>query len=160
MMARVCGSRVAVAMGPPDEDTIEALRDVERSALAALSAPDEQAPDPKPLHGPDGQMSGGRRLAMSLRDDVARFWRIVERMHQKLGRPESFVAFLCAAVERAWRGAVTPHHIVFRAHGGGEERSNLVSLCTACHLDLVHGGHLKVSGRAPAGLVFEAGCGR
>jgi len=34
---------------------------------------------------------------------------------------------------------VTPHHIVFRSAGGGEDRSILLSLCSICHLELVHG---------------------
>jgi hypothetical protein len=78
MMARVFGSRVV--LGPPDEDTIEALRDVERSALEALCDADGQMSGGRageePAHRAGGRMSGGRRLAMSLRDDVARFWRV------------------------------------------------------------------------------------
>ena len=104
--------------------------------------------------------------------------------HRKVAPEESFVWFLCAAVERAWRGAhagkvayqdvylcdrfrcanptcsrrdVTPHHIVFRSHGGGEERSNLVSLCTVCHLSLVHGGRIKVTGQGPGALKWRIG---
>ncbi len=50
----------------------------------------------------------------------------------------------------------TPHHIVFRSHGGGEEPSNLVSLCNTCHLDLVHDHHLTVTGHAPNALTWSA----
>ena len=181
MMARVSGGRVE--MGPPDEDTIEALREVERSALESASGGGSQMPVSGGQVLPD--VAAGRvRIAMSLRDDLARFWRIVEGMHRRLAPDESFVWFLCAAVERAWRGAhagnvayqdvylrdrfrcasptcsrrdVTPHHVVFRSHGGGDERSNLVSLCTVCHLELVHGGRLKVTGEAPGGLTWRIG---
>jgi len=77
---------------------------------------------------------------------------------------ESFVGFLVRAVIKSWSGAsdgdvaygdvylrdrwrcaspvcrsrnVPPHHLKFRSHGGGEERTNLVSLCEVCHLVLM-----------------------
>jgi len=46
---------------------------------------------------------------------------------------------------------VTPHHIRFRSHGGGEERTSLISLCARCHLELVHDHKLRVSGDAHTG---------
>jgi len=100
-----------------------------------------------------------------------------------VGAGGSFVGFLVRAVMKSWSGAndgdvaygdvylrdrwrcaspvcrarnVTPHHLRFRSHGGGEERSNLVSLCEVCHLELVHGGALKVVGLAPMGLGWTA----
>ncbi len=51
---------------------------------------------------------------------------------------------------------MTPHHIRFRSRGGGDEPSNLVSLCDKCHLSLVHGGHLTVTGLAPHALDWSA----
>jgi 5-methylcytosine-specific restriction endonuclease McrA len=38
---------------------------------------------------------------------------------------------------------VTPHHLVFRSKGGGDELENLVSLCTWCHLFGVHAGLIR-----------------
>jgi hypothetical protein len=97
--------------------------------------------------------------------------------------PESFIAFLVRAVMKTWSGVhdtreayedvylrdrwrcaspvcrsrrVTPHHVTFRSHGGGEARDNLVALCPVCHLELVHGGALTVRGRAPARLSWAA----
>ena len=99
------------------------------------------------------------------------------------GLGESFVGFLVRAVMKSWSGAndgnvaygdvylrdrwrcaspvcrsrnVTPHHVTFRSHGGGEERANLVSLCEVCHLELVHGGAMRVRGVAPVGLGWTA----
>lgn len=96
---------------------------------------------------------------------------------------ESFVAFLVRCVWASWgRTAnggvayahiyqrdrwrcaspvcrsrnVTPHHIVFRSHGGDEATGNLVSLCETCHLELVHRGRLVVSGDATQGLDWGA----
>ena len=99
------------------------------------------------------------------------------------GGDETFVGFLVRAVMKSWAGSggaevayddvylrdrwrcaspvcrsrnVTPHHVVFRGQGGGEERANLVALCEVCHLELVHGAGLSVRGAAPHGLAWTA----
>jgi hypothetical protein len=41
------------------------------------------------------------------------------------------------------RRDVTPHHLRFRAHGGGDEPENLTSLCVWCHLHGIHEGRLS-----------------
>jgi hypothetical protein len=43
---------------------------------------------------------------------------------------------------------VTPHHLHFRSHGGDDSDENVTSLCTWCHLEGIHGGH--ISARPPA----------
>ncbi len=129
-------------------------------------------------------------LRLSLPFDLAVFWRELEAEHREHVGGE-FVPFLIRSVLGNWQGAfsdlskieysdvyqrdrwmcqnprctsrqVTPHHIVFRSAGGGEERSNLVSLCNICHLGLVHGETargptLKVSGLAPDQLSWRMG---
>ncbi len=40
------------------------------------------------------------------------------------------------------RRDITPHHLVFRAAGGGDEAENLTSLCVWCHLHGIHEGRL------------------
>jgi len=40
------------------------------------------------------------------------------------------------------RRDVTPHHLVFRSKGGGDEPENLTALCCWCHLQGVHGGRI------------------
>lgn len=49
------------------------------------------------------------------------------------------------------------HHIVFRSAGGGDEASNLTSLCAWHHQRGVHAGRVRCRGLAPAGLRFELG---
>jgi len=49
------------------------------------------------------------------------------------------------------RNDVTPHHLTFRSRGGGEEAENLSSLCSTCHLDLIHGG--RMTAEPPASRV-------
>ena len=115
-------------------------------------------------------------------ESTGQFWRGLERLHAQMSG-EDFVPFLVRSVMKSWRGVgdasvaysdvylrdrwrcaspvcrsrnVTPHHVRFRSHGGGDERANLVSLCENCHLELVHGGKLKVRGVAPHGLRWEA----
>ena len=50
------------------------------------------------------------------------------------------------------RAAVHAHHVTPRAQGGGDDESNMISLCAAHHLRGIHGGYLRVSGCAPHGL--------
>jgi hypothetical protein len=40
------------------------------------------------------------------------------------------------------RSDVTPHHLRFRSHGGGDEDKNLATLCVWCHLHGIHGGRI------------------
>jgi hypothetical protein len=124
-------------------------------------------------------------LRLSLPTDLAVFWRELETEHRTHVGGD-FIPFLIRSVLSTWQDAfshlskieysdvyerdrwrcqnpcctnrnVTPHHIVFRSAGGGEDRSNLVSLCATCHLELVHGktargSTLHVSGQAPDDL--------
>jgi len=55
------------------------------------------------------------------------------------------------------RAASHAHHVVPRAHGGGDERENLCALCAGHHLHGVHRGFIRVRGRAPDRLVWELG---
>jgi hypothetical protein len=52
------------------------------------------------------------------------------------------------------RRAVHAHHIEPRCRGGSDEPENLVALCACHHLRGIHGGHMKVWGRAPHGLFW------
>jgi hypothetical protein len=47
------------------------------------------------------------------------------------------------------------HHIRWRSAGGGDEASNLTTLCAWHHLRGVHGGRMRLSGRAPDALRFS-----
>lgn len=47
------------------------------------------------------------------------------------------------------------HHIEFRSTGGSDDGWNLVCLCAPHHLRAIHGGLVRVSGRAPDGLTWE-----
>ena len=49
------------------------------------------------------------------------------------------------------------HHVVFRSHGGGDEPENPITLCPWHHQRGVHGGLVRITGRAPDRLRFELG---
>ena len=55
------------------------------------------------------------------------------------------------------RRAVHAHHVDPRSHGGPDAEHNLVALCGCHHLRGIHGGYIRVRGRAPDQLVWEVG---
>jgi hypothetical protein len=58
------------------------------------------------------------------------------------------------------RAAVHAHHIKLRSQGGSDDPENLISLCAAHHLYGIHGGRMRVTGKAPDKLVWEFGLRR
>jgi hypothetical protein len=46
------------------------------------------------------------------------------------------------------RKDVTPHHLVFRSRGGGDDDENVASLCVWCHLHGIHEG--RIAAEPPA----------
>ena len=55
------------------------------------------------------------------------------------------------------RRATHAHHVLFRSRGGGDEPENQLGLCGFHHLRCIHGGWLRVHGRAPDGLRWFLG---
>ena len=55
------------------------------------------------------------------------------------------------------RRAAHAHHIAFRSHGGGDAPENQVAVCGFHHLRCIHGGYLRVFGRAPDALTWWLG---
>jgi hypothetical protein len=53
------------------------------------------------------------------------------------------------------RRAVHAHHMHPRSRGGADTEDNLVALCACHHLLGIHGGFIRVQGRAPDRLVWE-----
>ena len=53
------------------------------------------------------------------------------------------------------RRAVHAHHVEPRSHGGADTLDNQVALCACHHLRGIHGGYIRVRGRAPDHLVWE-----
>ena len=55
------------------------------------------------------------------------------------------------------RRAAHVHHVEFRSHGGADSMENEIALCAAHHLVAIHEGYMRVTGKAPDGLVWEIG---
>ncbi|MDQ7827058.1 MAG: HNH endonuclease, partial [Candidatus Eremiobacteraeota bacterium] len=66
--------------------------------------------------------------------------------------------FRCQAPGCRCRRNLHIHHIIRRSQGGTDDPWNLITLCEACHLHLLHGLRtLTVRGRAPFDLIFTFG---
>lgn len=161
------------------------LEDARTFESAALSIGFESAPEEPNRMSVDDTSEpdlGTVPLRLTLPEDLAALWRDLECLLREVDPEADLLSFLAVTTLRTWRGTapkvayhdiylrdryrcqhpacrsrnVTPHHIVFRSHRGDDSPENLVSLCERCHLDLVHGGHLGVTGRAPNGLRWVA----
>jgi 5-methylcytosine-specific restriction endonuclease McrA len=78
-----------------------------------------------------------------------------ERVTESGELPEYFSvyrrdAFRCTSPV-CTRSDVTPHHLVFRSHGGGDEDENVASLCVWCHLHGIHEG--RIAAEPPASKI-------
>ena len=119
-----------------------------------------------------GRWAGMVPLRMRLRGETVGFWRDIRRLFEASGEAGSFVDFLIRAFWSVWlrrdpervayqdvyerarlrcespvcsNRDLTPHHLKFRGHGGGDERSNLAGLCVTCHLEVLHLGRMKAA---------------
>ena len=117
-----------------------------------------------------GRWAGMVPLRMRLRSETIGFWRDISRLFEASGEVGSFVDFLIRAFWSVWlrrdpervayqdvyerdrlrcaspvcsNRDLTPHHLKFRGHGGGEERSNIAGLCVTCHLEVLHLGRMR-----------------
>lgn len=87
-------------------------------------------------------------------------WHFIETWRELVKRPRSRSRDVrdrdgghCQVPECS-RGAAHSHHVEFRSHGGGDEPENQVGVCAFHHLRCIHGGWLRVEGRAPDGLTW------
>jgi len=121
---------------------------------------------------------GRATLRWGLKPDTLGFWHSMKDVHRRFQSElgGSLIRFLCLSFWEVWgvtfdgsgaygriyardgyrctnptcsRRDVTPHHLRFRSHGGGDEPENLTSLCVWCHLEGVHGGRIKARPPAP-----------
>jgi hypothetical protein len=64
----------------------------------------------------------------------------------------------CAVPACTSRAQLHDHHVVYRSRGGDHGGDNRVTVCAAHHLRGIHGGTIRVTGRAPDRLVWAVGC--
>jgi hypothetical protein len=126
-------------------------RDPQR-ARAAESESETVAQSSSASAAPDRESC---RVSLIVESEVAQLFRALHcsvrrRLEREVGRAVTkgeALGWICAHA----------HHVVYRAQGGGDERENLVTLCAYHHLRGVHGGTLRIRGRAPHALRFELG---
>jgi hypothetical protein len=63
----------------------------------------------------------------------------------------------CAVPACRSRRNLHDHHVVFRSHGGANDRDNRITICAAHHLHGLHAGRIRARGEAPHGIVWELG---
>ncbi|HEY3999270.1 MAG TPA: HNH endonuclease signature motif containing protein [Candidatus Xenobia bacterium] len=60
----------------------------------------------------------------------------------------------CAVPGCTRRGTVEVHHIIFKSHGGTNDKKNLVLVCAFHHHHCIHEGRIVAQGIAPNGIVW------
>ncbi len=88
-------------------------------------------------------------------------WLLTERLHFKVTENYAILKrdhFQCQSPGCRCRRNLQVHHIKWRSKGGGDEESNRITLCKACHKHILHDlMALKIEGTAPYNLTFTFG---
>jgi len=100
-----------------------------------------------------GLLSVGRCLALVAQHFIDTWRRAVKRSRSRSRKVRDRDHGLCQ-VPGCSHWATQSHHIAFRSQGGGDEPENQVGLCAFHHLRCIHGGYLRVFGRAPGALTW------
>jgi hypothetical protein len=92
---------------------------------------------------------------------VLREYLLTERIHLKVARHYAILKrdrFRCQVPGCRCRRNLEVHHIIWRSKGGGDEQSNVVTLCKAHHSYILHDlMALRIEGTAPNNLTFVFG---
>jgi hypothetical protein len=100
--------------------------------------------------------SPGRALEAMFDHAIASWWVPTPRAHRIFARD----GWRCTVPGCTSQRNLHVHHVLFRSAGGSDDDPNLTTLCAAHHHRCVHGGVIRISGRAPGALVFELPLGR
>jgi hypothetical protein len=100
--------------------------------------------------------SPGRALEAMLDHAIASWWVPTPRAYRVFARD----GWRCTVPGCTSQRNLHAHHVLFRSAGGSDDDPNLITLCAAHHQRCVHGGVIRISGRAPGALVFEMPLGR
>ncbi len=125
-------------------------------------------------------------LRIRTNEEVASFYRAARKQYRDEERPSTLLMALCVWYWKTWiheareeqtkwhpihrrdrfrcaspgcdKRLCTLHHVLWRMLGGDDRWTNLLTLCSCCHLKNVHEVRsLAVSGEAPYGLTFVFG---
>jgi hypothetical protein len=100
--------------------------------------------------------SPGGALEAMLDHAIASWWVATPRKYRVFERD----GWRCTVPGCTSQRSLHAHHVLFRSAGGTDDLANLTTLCAAHHHRGVHGGSIRISGRAPDRLVFEMPLGR
>jgi hypothetical protein len=92
------------------------------------------------------------RILIHARDTWANVGRHRNPIHERDG-------WRCRVPACSSRRNLQEHHVTYRSRGGGNERSNRVSICAWHHLRGIHGGVVRARGDAEEIVTWELGVG-
>jgi hypothetical protein len=154
---------------PPSEAGVRRVEELERAVVTGqISAPPTS---PAAATAPPATVTLRLRVRASTARDF-RHWEAIYLRHRGTAlRNTTLLRFACELFADTWRPRgleveyahiyerdrqrcqspccgrrdVTPHHLRFRSHGGDDSDENVTSLCTWCHLEGIHGGHISAT---------------
>jgi hypothetical protein len=97
------------------------------------------------------ETSPGAALEAMLDHAIASWWVSTPRKYRVFERD----GWRCTIPGCTSQRSLHAHHVLFRSAGGTDDLANLTTLCAAHHQRCVHGGLIRIRGRAPEALVFE-----
>lgn len=171
---------LGASRAPPDDAALAQIEELERRVQSGKLYRSLFGGRLDPQMSVTLRGGAGCEIQMSVPAELRHHYEHIEALFQRFAGPRaSFVAFMCFSFWRAWlpffenhnakwkdlhlrdlhrctspvcdRSDVTPHHLRFQAHGGGDELENMTSLCSWCHLHGIHEGRLRA--RPPASKV-------
>jgi 5-methylcytosine-specific restriction endonuclease McrA len=105
-----------------------------------------------------GERIGEDEAAARIADHFVKTWTEPIRVQLRRVPPERWELMMrfggICARPGCRLAAVHIHHVIYRSRGGGEERTNLIPLCAACHLKGQHAGNLLIEGRSGKRMVW------
>jgi hypothetical protein len=104
----------------------------------------------------DGFVSPGKCLALIAWHFLETWRPLVKPRKTRSRKVRERDGGFCRVPGCSHRGSQS-HHLDFRSHGGSDDLDNQVALCPFHHLRCVHGGYLRVVGRAPDRLIWYLG---
>jgi hypothetical protein len=166
LLARWSESRT---VAPPSEAGVRRVEEIERAVVTGqISAPPAS---PSVATASPANVTLRLRVRASTARDF-RHWEAIYLRHRGAAlRNTTFLRFACELFIDTWRPRrpeveypriyerdrhrcqnpccgrrdVTPHHLRFRSRGGDDSDENVTSLCTWCHLEGIHGGHISAT---------------
>jgi hypothetical protein len=150
---------------PPSEAGVRRVEELERAVVTG------QISAPPPTTAPSANVTLRLRVRASTARDYRQWEAAYLRHRSTVLRNTTFLRFACDLFTDTWRPRgseveyahiyerdrhrcqspccgrrdVTPHHLRFRSRGGDDSDENVTSLCTWCHLEGIHGGHISAT---------------